>query len=164
MVEPVCKVLEKVDCPFVAVRVPVKFALDEIVCPLISPAVKTVAKRLVEEAVVAKKLVVVALVEVEFSAVKFWRVDEASDRKPPVRVERPETLSELRVPTLVREEAKTFEARVAPVSVPAGAEPVIFPVRFPVAVVKKRFVVEAFVAKKLVVVAEVPVAVVKVKA
>ena len=33
-------------------------------------------KRLVLDAVVAKEVVVVALVEVEFSAVKFWRVEE----------------------------------------------------------------------------------------
>ena len=107
--------------------------------------------------------VVVAFVEVLFRAVKFWRVDELLERKPPVRVERPETESDERVPTLVSDEERTLAARVAPVKVPAGAEPVMFPVKFPVALVKKRLVVLAVLAKKLVVVAEVPVPVVKVK-
>ena len=40
-----------------------------------------VAERLVEEAVVAKEEVVVALVEVEFWAVKFWRVEEPERRR-----------------------------------------------------------------------------------
>ena len=47
--------------------------------------------KLVEERVVAKKLVEVAWDEVEFTAVKFWRVEEALARKPPVRVVRPVT-------------------------------------------------------------------------
>lgn len=100
-----------------------------------------------------KKLVVVAEVPVAVLKVKFWRVEEARDKKPPVRVESPETFTALSVPTEVREEAKTLAASVAPVSVPAGADPVMFPVKFPVALVKKRLVVEAFVAKKFVVVA-----------
>jgi hypothetical protein len=45
------------------------------------PAVSAVAKRLVEEAVVVKLFVVVALVEVELSAVKFWRVEEPFTRR-----------------------------------------------------------------------------------
>jgi hypothetical protein len=72
--------LERVVSPPVAVSVPVKFAVDEIVWPLIKPevivpevifprtefpAVKLVVKRLVEEAVVAKELVEVAAVVVE---------------------------------------------------------------------------------------------------
>ena len=125
-------------------------------------------KLVVEASPETKREVVVAEEEVEFKAVKFWRVDEASDKNPPVKVERPETPRELKVPTLVRDEAKTFAARVAPVSDPAGAEPemfpVIFPVKFPVAEVKKRFVVLAVVAKRLVVVALVPVAFVNVNA
>jgi hypothetical protein len=66
--------------------VPVKLADEEMVWPFTRPEViaprvelpafKAVAKRLVEEAVVAKKLVVVALVEVDQRAVKFWRVVE----------------------------------------------------------------------------------------
>jgi len=112
-------------------------------------------------------LVEVALVPVALKKVKLLRVDEAKERKPPVRVERPETERLERVPREVREEARTFEARVAPVRVPAGAVPVMLPVRLPVRLptpeVKKRFVVEALVAKKLVVVAEVPVAFRKVK-
>ncbi len=43
-----------------------------------------VEKRLVDEAVVAKKLVVVAEVVVELRAVKFWRVVEAVVCKAPV--------------------------------------------------------------------------------
>lgn len=39
------------------------------------PVYREVEKRLVEEAVVAKLFVVVALVEVEFTAVKFWSVE-----------------------------------------------------------------------------------------
>ena len=61
------------------------------------------------------------------------------------------------MPTLVRDDERTFEASVVPVSDPAGALPVMFPLRFPVAEVKKRFVVDALVAKKLVEVAEVDV-------
>src|SRR5690348_2692689 len=51
------------------------------------------------------------------------------------------------------------------VAVPALPEtlPVTLPVKLPVPLVKKRFVVEAVVAKKLVVVAEVPVPLIKVK-
>ena len=59
---------------------------------------------------------------------------------------------------VVREEVTTVALRVVPVSVPAGAVPEMFPVtlpvrvpvRLPVAEVKKRLVVEAVVAKKLV--------------
>ena len=103
------------------------------------------------------RLVEVAFVVVAFIPVKFCRVEEARERKPPVRVERPETERLERVPTEVRELARTLEARVAPVKVPAGAVPVMLPVRlpvkFPVPEVKKRFVELAVVAKKLVVVA-----------
>lgn len=66
--------------PPVALTVPVKFAALDIVWPFINPevikpAVKLpifpeVVKRLVEEAVVAKKLVDVALVVVEVSTVR----------------------------------------------------------------------------------------------
>lgn len=82
-------------------------------------------------------------------------VEEADDWKP------------FNIPTDVREEFTTFAASVVPVSNPAGAEPVMFPVRLPVRLptplVKKRFVVLAVAAKKLVVVADVPVAFTKVK-
>ena len=37
------------------------------------------------------RVVDVALVVVEFNPVKFWRVEEADERKPPVKNERPET-------------------------------------------------------------------------
>ena len=94
---------------------------------------------------------------------KFCKVEEARERKPPVRVESPVTESEPKVPREVSDEVTTFEARVVPVSDPAGAEPISVPVKFPVPLVKKRFVVEAVVEKKLVVVALVPVALTKVK-
>ena len=57
-------------------------------------------------------------------------------------------MSAPRVPTEVSEELTTVELRVVPVRVPAGAVPVMFPVRLPVALVKK-----SEVANKLVVVA-----------
>jgi hypothetical protein len=106
-----------------------------------------------EAMLVIAKLEVVAFEVVALRAVKFWRVEDADDKKPPVKVERPVTESELRVPTDVRDDETTLEASVVPVSDPAGAEPVILPVRFPVPLVKKRLVVEARVEKKAVVVA-----------
>ena len=51
-------------------------------------------EKLVAERFVVKKLVVVADVEVELSAVKFCRVEDALERKPPVKVESPATASE----------------------------------------------------------------------
>jgi hypothetical protein len=117
------------------------------------PAFRMVANRFVEEAVVANEFVEVALVVVALSPVKFCSVEDARERKPPVKVESPVTDREPRVPTDVRDEERTFEAKVAPVSVPAGAVPVMFPVRLPVALVKKRLVVDAVVAKKFVEVA-----------
>ena len=49
----------------------------EVIRPAVRlPIFPEVEKRLVEEAVVAKKLVVVAEVVVELIAVKFWRVVE----------------------------------------------------------------------------------------
>jgi len=70
VVEPVCKVFEKVVWPAVTLRVPVKEAAFEIVWPLIKPAVIAVAKRLVEEAVVENKVVAKKLVEVLFVVVE----------------------------------------------------------------------------------------------
>jgi len=72
--EPVRRRFESVVRPLVTLRVPVKLAAEEMVWPFIKPevmlakvalpAVRAVAKRLVDEATVAKKLVEVALVEV----------------------------------------------------------------------------------------------------
>jgi hypothetical protein len=45
------------------------------------PVESVVAKRLVEEAVVVKLFVVVALVPVAFTKVKFWRVEEPLTRR-----------------------------------------------------------------------------------
>ena len=61
------------------------------------PNCARVAKRFVELAVVEKSDVEVACVVVEFTPVKFWRVEDARERKPPVGVER---LVTLRVPEL----------------------------------------------------------------
>ena len=75
---------------------------------------KLVAVRLVKFALVAKRLVEVAEVEVEFTVVKLVMVLEALlTRMPPERVARPETVSEVKVPTDVREEFKTEAPRVA---------------------------------------------------
>ena len=63
--------------------VPVKLAAEEIFCPLIRPDVIVVAKRLVEEATVAKNVVEVELVVVLLTPVKFCNVEEARERKPP---------------------------------------------------------------------------------
>ena len=49
----------------------------------------------------------------------------------------PPRVREERVPTEVSDEARTFEARVAPVRVPAGAVPVMLPVTLPVRAPKK---------------------------
>lgn len=64
---------------------PVTRRLARLPSPLMKvlPKVAKVPKRFVEDAVVAKKLVVVALVLVEFNAVKFWRVEEPSERSVP---------------------------------------------------------------------------------
>ena len=61
---------------------------------------------MVELAVVAKSLVVVAFVVVEFPVITKLPmfVEEADEMKPPVSVARPETEREERVPILVREE------------------------------------------------------------
>ncbi len=66
---------------------------------------------MVVEAVVAKKLVEVAFVEVEFPVmVKLpILVEEAFEMKPPVRVERPVTERDPRVPMEVRLERVATE-------------------------------------------------------
>ena len=180
-----------------AEKVPFDTSEAKVPTPVLvrEPEVTVWAKRLVEEAVVAKLFVVVALVEVELSAVKFWRVEEAFTRRL-VKVPKPE---EVMFPAL-RIEAKRFveeavvEKSVVVVAlvvvelravkfwsveeplesrVPKVPRPVVVIVlppseRAPVKVaapvervVAKRFVEEAVVAKKEVVVAEVPVALVK---
>ena len=63
-------------------NVPVKLAEEEMVCPLMSPVVRVVENKLVEEAVVAKLVVEVALVVVLLSPVKLARVEEALETKP----------------------------------------------------------------------------------
>ena len=86
MEEPESSRLESEVRPEVTFKVPVNDAAELMVWPLIKPevivpevmlpnvelpALRTVANKLVLEAVLEKKLVVVALVEVEFNAVKF---------------------------------------------------------------------------------------------
>jgi hypothetical protein len=137
------------------------------------PPLSVVKKKLVVEELVAKKLVVVAEVPVAVVKVKFCRVVDAVTRRlvvvapplmvrpeprvPPPIVEEAEDWKPERIPSEVREELTTLAAKVVPVSDPAGADPVMLPVRLPVRLptpeVKKRLVVEAVVAKKLVVVA-----------
>lgn len=80
--DPVAKRLERVVRPLVTFNVPVRLARAEIVWPLMvpfaisDPVVKFVEKRLVDDAVVAKKFVVVAELPVAFTKVKFWSVDD----------------------------------------------------------------------------------------
>ena len=94
-------------------RVPVKLAADEIVWLLMRPevsapvtvAVSSVAfdaNRLVEDAVVAKDVVVVALVVVEFRPVKFWRVVELTVRRVESEVRLEVTESAAPAPDWVR--------------------------------------------------------------
>jgi len=91
--EPVVRRLERVVRPPVTLSVPVKLAEEEIVWSLIRPEVigpavrvpmlPEVEKRLVDEAVVEKRLVVVALVVVDLSAIKPpVKVEDAVERKP----------------------------------------------------------------------------------
>jgi hypothetical protein len=124
VLEPVSKRLERVVSPPVAVSVPVKLAVDEIVWPLIKPevmapvvraplevmlpVVKLVEKRLVDEAVVAKELVEVAFVVVESPVTK--RLPETCNLSvgtsipiptlPLSKIERAETV-EVAVPAIV---------------------------------------------------------------
>ena len=90
------------------------------------------------------------MVEVEFVVVELTPVKFCNVEEPDVRML-------VRVPTEVREEATTLAASVVPVRVPAGAVPVMLPVRFPVALVKKRFDAKKFVEVAWVVVAFTPV-------
>ena len=74
-----------------AVLVPVPPLLIASECVRVSVPIVALArlaselKRLVEDAVVEKKLVLVACEVVAFFAVKFCSVDDASERKPPLK-------------------------------------------------------------------------------
>ncbi len=71
---------------------------------------------------VMARLVVVAFVVVELTIVRLVIVEVALFAKiPPLKVERPETPSDERVPTEVSDEAVTPELSVLPVRVPAAA-------------------------------------------
>ncbi len=79
--------------------------LQPIQEPTVSvPMFPVVANKLVELAVVEKKLVVVALVVVELEAVKFVRVDDAVERKP----ERKPRVVEVELPHEVGVQAKSL--------------------------------------------------------
>jgi len=110
--------------------------------------VREEVKRSVDEAVVEKRLVVVAEVEVELIEVKFRSVEEPVRRRLE-RVERP--------PVTVRVPVKLAAAEIVwLLMLPEVMTPVLREV-------ENKFVLEALVEKKFVVVALVPVAVVKVK-
>ena len=57
--------------------------VERVPLEVMLPVLREVEKRLVDEAVVAKRLVEVALVEVDWGAVKFWRVVEPETKAPP---------------------------------------------------------------------------------
>ena len=120
------------------------------------PILPAVAKRLVELAVVEKKLVVVALVPVAFTKVKFWRVVEAVAK---ILAKVPRV-----VPVML---AKVGDAVVFTLwsnqSLRVGAPFTVKSLPLTVRAEVKRFVLDAVVEKKFVVVAEVPVAFTKVK-
>jgi hypothetical protein len=102
------------------------------------PKCENEPKRFVDDAPVEKMFVVVALVKVTFPS-----------------EESPETVRELSVPTLVRDEVVTPAAKVLPVREDAATEPAL-PVTEPViGFVAERFVTTAFVAKRFVDVAAV---------
>ena len=94
-----------------------------------------VEKRFVEEAVVAKKLVVVAEVPVALTKVKFWRVEEPVRRRfervvrPPVAV---------RVPVKLAADEMVWELYVPPVIAPEAAI-VVTPEIAPVALISQTF-------------------------
>jgi hypothetical protein len=84
---------------------------------VLSPAPENEAvNRLDDEAVVEKRLVVVAEVEVEFTAVKFWRVVEPTTRRSPdelmVVVAVCPILKELAVKALAKSEVVVAEVVV----------------------------------------------------
>ena len=157
--EPVRRRLERVERPPVTVRVPVKLAAEEMVWEFIkpevmaprveSPAVSAVAKRFVEDAVVANELVEVAEVVVEVVKIALVAVslERVLSQRRPVESERSPAV-----------EAKGMrpEVRFETVSEPPESVP-------NVPVLERKSVEEAFVVKKFVVVAEVPVAFTKVK-
>ena len=94
--------------------VPIPTLPDESTTSPVPPTVSKDENRLVEEAVVEKKLVVVALVEVEFRAVKFCKVEEALTRRLPV-VARPATVAELTVKRPLAERVRAAVEEVAKV-------------------------------------------------
>ena len=96
----------------------------------VPPTVRSEEKRLVEEAVVEKKLVEVALELVELTAVKFWKVEEALARRLVVVV-KPVILAEFTVrrPLEFIDRAETEE-----VAVPATV--VVAKYKFPPAFLK----------------------------
>ena len=57
--------------------------VERVPLEVMLPVLREVEKRLVDDAVVAKRLVEVALVEVDWRAVKFWRVVEPMTKRSP---------------------------------------------------------------------------------
>ena len=83
------------------------------VAAIMAPPV-VVLRRLPEPIFDTARFVVVALVVVELSPVKFWRVEEADERNPPVNVESPVTEREPSVPNEVSDEPVTPLPNVVP--------------------------------------------------
>ena len=133
--------------------VPIPTFPDEFTTKALFPTVRREEKRLVEEAVVLKKLVVVALVPVAFTKLKFWRVEEAVAK---ILAKVPRVVAVML--------AKVGEAVVftdwSNQSLSVGAPETVKAWPFTVRAEVKRLVLDAVVLKKLVVVALVPVAVV----
>ena len=102
--DPRLRAPEEVIAPVVKVLAPLLSPPDRVRAPPFA----VVKNRLVELAVVANMFVVVALVEVELSAVKFCRVLDAVARRLAVVV-KPETVRFPRVPIEVREERVATE-------------------------------------------------------
>ena len=127
------------------------------------PVESVVPKRLVDEAVVAKLFVVVALVEVELSAVKFWRVEEPFTRRL-ARVPRPlmNVVPKFAAVANIFVELAVVAKRLVVVAlVPVAFVKLKLP-RMPVPRLKfvpNRFVLDAVVEKKFVLVALVSVVV-----
>jgi hypothetical protein len=98
VVEVALVVVALIPVKFWRVVEPVTSRLDRVVNPemLMLPAVRVpiapvVANKFVELATVAKNVVEVALVVVAFLPVKFCKVEDARERKPPLRNDSPET-------------------------------------------------------------------------
>ena len=109
----------------VGVVVPIPTFLLESTTNPVPPTVRSEEKRFVEDAVVEKKLVVVAEVPVAFEKVKFWKVEEALARIL-VKVPRPEVVIEF-----TDNRPLAFKERAAVVEVAVPATVVVEKYKFP---------------------------------